>query len=87
MTDLRTVAPDKEYENQISDIIQGELIGLYGTNGYKSIMQTMTRISGKCEREIITNFELFAGLSDGVFGSVRVKNFRSDKNENRNHRN
>ena len=70
MTDLQTVPPDREYENQISDIIQGELIGLYGTNGYKSIMQTMTRISGKGEREIITNFELFAGLSDGVFGKV-----------------
>ena len=40
---------DKEYKNQISDIIQGELIDLYGTNGYKSIMQTMMRISGKQE--------------------------------------
>jgi len=53
MTDLRTVASDKKYENQISDIIQVEMIGMYGTNGYKSIMQTMTRISGK-GREAIT---------------------------------
>ncbi|NQV39683.1 MAG: response regulator [Nitrosopumilus sp.] len=70
MTDLRIIPSDKEYKNQISDIIQGELIDLYGANGYKSIMQTMMRISRKAEREIITNFELFAGLSEGVFGKV-----------------
>ena len=31
-------------------------------------MQTMTKVSGKTEKEIITNFELFSELSEGVFG-------------------
>ncbi len=59
-----------KYENQISEIIQGELIDLYGANGYKSIMQTMTKICGKTEKEIITNYELFAELADGIFGKL-----------------
>ena len=33
-----------DHEKEISEIIQGELIDLYGANGYKSIMQTMTKI-------------------------------------------
>jgi len=36
-------SPDKEYLKQLSEIIQGELIDLYGGNGYKSIMQTMVK--------------------------------------------
>ncbi|MFB5625022.1 MAG: response regulator [Nitrosopumilus sp.] len=68
MNNLGTGTKDKEYKNKISDIIQGELIDLYGVSGYKSIMQTMTKVSGKTEKEIITNFELFSGLSEGVFG-------------------
>ena len=59
-----------KYENQISEIIQGELIDLYGANGYKSIMQTMKKTCGKSEREIITNYELFAELAEGVFGRL-----------------
>jgi len=58
------------YENQISEIIQGELIDLYGRNGYNSIMQTMMKICGKTEKEIITNYELFAELTEGVFGRL-----------------
>jgi len=34
-----------ELDNQISKIIQGELIDLYGSKGYKSIIQTMTKIT------------------------------------------
>jgi CheY-like chemotaxis protein len=68
MDDLGIRIEDAKYQTQISDIIQGELIDLYGSNGYKSIMQTMTKISGKTEKQIITNFELFSGLSEGVFG-------------------
>ena len=68
MDDLGIRIEDVKYQTQISDIIQGELIDLYGPNGYKSIMQTMTKISGKTEKQIITNFELFSGLSEGVFG-------------------
>ena len=68
MKDLGTRLEDTKYQTQISDIIQGELIDLYGANGYKSIMQTMIKISGKTEKQIITNFELFSGLSEGVFG-------------------
>ena len=63
-------SPDKEYEKQLSEIIQGELIDLYGANGYKSIMQTMLKISGRKEEEIITNYDLFAGLAEGVFGRL-----------------
>jgi len=59
---------DSKYENHISEIIQGELIDLHGRNGYKSIMQTMTKTCGKTEKEIITNYELFAELTEGVFG-------------------
>lgn len=70
MTDLGTKSNSQQYENQISEIIQGELIDLYGVDGYKSIMQTMTKICGKREKEIITNYELFAELSEGVFGRM-----------------
>jgi len=61
---------DKKYEKEISEIIQMELIDLYGSKGYKSIIQTMRNICGKTEKEIITNFELFAELSEGVFGRL-----------------
>ncbi len=62
--------PDKQYENQLSEIIQGELIDLYGGAGYKSIMQTMVKICGRKEQEIITNYDLFAELAEGVFGRL-----------------
>jgi len=64
---------DSKYKNQISEIIQGELIDLHGRNGYKSIMQTMMKISRKTEKEIITNYELFAELTEGVFGKFSDK--------------
>jgi len=70
MTSLGTENNDIQYERQISEIIQGELVDLYGANGYKSIMQTMTKISGKREKEITTNYELFAKLAEGVFGRL-----------------
>ena len=57
-------------ENQLSEIIQGELIDLYGAGGYKSVMQTMMKISNRKEEEIITNYELFAELAEGVFGRL-----------------
>ena len=60
----------KKYEKEISEIIQMELIDLYGSNRYKSIMQTMKKICGKTEKEIITNFKLFVELSKGVFGRL-----------------
>ncbi|MGY5147612.1 MAG: response regulator [Candidatus Nitrosopumilus sp. bin_7KS] len=61
---------DKEYENQLSEIIQSELINLYGGEGYNSIMRTMVKISGRKEEEIITNYDLFAELAEGVFGRL-----------------
>ena len=61
---------DRKYEKQLSEIIQGKLIDLYGSSGYKSIMQTMVKISGRNEQEIIINYELFAELSEGVFGRL-----------------
>ena len=68
MGNLGTESNNAKYENQISEIIQGELIDLHGANGYKSIIQTMMKICGKTEKEIITNYELFAELTEGVFG-------------------
>ena len=59
---------DSEYESQISDIIQGSLVDLYGAKGYSSIIQTMMKICGKSEKDIITNFELFSDMCEGVFG-------------------
>ena len=64
---------DNKYKNQISEIIQGELIDLHGRNGYKSIIQTMMKISRRTEKEIITNYELFAELTEGVFGRFSDK--------------
>ena len=61
---------DHEYQKQLSEIIQGELITVYGGNGYKSIMQTMMKTCGRKENEIITNYELFAELAEGVFGRL-----------------
>ncbi len=70
MSTSNTNTKDEKYEKQLSEIIQGELIDLYGASGYKSIMQTMVKISGRDEQEIITNYELFAELSEGVFGRL-----------------
>ncbi len=70
---MSTIDPnsnDEKYEKQISEIIQGELIDLYGASGYKSIMQTMVKICGRKEAEIIRNYELFAELSEGIFGRL-----------------
>ena len=64
MENLGTENNDVQHKRQISEIIQGELVDLYGANGYKSIMQTMTKISGKREKEIITNYELFVELAE-----------------------
>lgn len=41
---------DVKYKKQIADIIQVELIDLCSTSGYKSIIQTMTKVSGKTDR-------------------------------------
>ena len=59
-----------KYENQLSGIIQRELVDLHGPNGYRTIMQTMMKISGKTEKEIIANYELFAELTEGIFGRL-----------------
>ncbi len=67
MDNLGIKSNDVKYKKQISDIIQGEIIDLYSARRYKS-MQTMTKVSGKPEKVIITNFELFSELSKGVFG-------------------
>ncbi|MHA7647206.1 response regulator [Nitrosopumilus sp. S4] len=61
---------ENQYENKISEIIQSALIDLYGVNGYKSIMVTMIKICGKTEKEIITNYELFAELIEGIYGRL-----------------
>ncbi|HET9008650.1 MAG TPA: response regulator [Nitrosarchaeum sp.] len=58
------------YENQISQIIETSLIDLYGTNGYKSIIQTMIKECGKSEKEITGNYELFAEMIQEIFGRI-----------------
>lgn len=70
MSTARTDPVEKNYEKLISEIIQGELIDLYGGSGYKSIMQTMKNNSGKSEKEIVSNYELFAKLAEGIFGRL-----------------
>ena len=65
-----TNSDDSSYKNQISEIIQDELIDLHGANGYKTIMQTMMGICGKSEKEILTNYDLFEELAEGVFGRL-----------------
>ena len=70
MNNSGTEINDSEYENQISKIIQEELIDLYGLRGYKSIIQTMIKFCEKTEKEIITNYELFSELIEKVFGKV-----------------
>ncbi len=70
MDNSGTESNNAKYENQISEIIQGEIIDLHGAKGYKSIIGTMMKISGKTEKEIITNYELFAELTEGVFGKI-----------------
>ena len=57
-------------DSPISHIIETSLIDLYGTNGYKSIIQTMIRECGKSEKEITRNYELFAELTQGIFGRI-----------------
>ena len=59
-----------DHGKEISEIIQGELVTEYGANGYRSIIQTMKKICGKSEKEIITNYDLFAELAEGVFGRL-----------------
>ncbi len=73
MNNPRGQPNDSKYENQISEIIQEELIDLHGRKGYKTIMETMMKICGKTEKEIITNYELFAELTEGVFGRFSKK--------------
>jgi len=70
MSDFGTGLDGSEYKNQISEIIQGSLIDLHGVNGYKTIMETMRKICGKKEKEIITNYDLFAELIEGIFGRL-----------------
>jgi len=70
MSNSGTKSTKNAFEKHLSEIIQGELIDLYGGSGYKSIMQTMIKISGRKEEKIITNYELFAELSEEVFGRL-----------------
>jgi len=70
MSNSGTKSTKNAFEKHLSEIIQRELIDLYGGSEYKSIMQTMIKISGRKEEKIITNYELFAELSEGVFGRL-----------------
>lgn len=67
MTNLGIKLNNIEYKNQISEIIQKELTDLHSANGYKSIIETMIKVGGKPEKEIITNYELFVELIESIF--------------------
>lgn len=58
------------HEDRISQIIQTSLIDLYGTSGYKSIIQTMVKECGKSEKEITGNYDIFADKIQGIFGRL-----------------
>lgn len=70
MSNSRFDFNDKRYENQISQIIETSLIDLYGTKGYKSIIQTMMKECRKSEKEITGNYELFAKMIQMIFGRI-----------------
>lgn len=70
MSNSRFNFNDKRYENQISQIIETSLIDLYGTKGYKSIIQTMMKECRKSEKEITGNYELFAKMIQMIFGRI-----------------
>jgi CheY-like chemotaxis protein len=69
------IVKNSEFEDQVSNIIQGSLIDQYGVNGYKSIIQIMVKQSGKAENEIVSNYKLFEKLikrSFGEFGNSKI---------------
>ncbi len=68
MSNLGEGSEDTKYKKQISEIIEYSLVDLYGIDGYKSIIQTMTNDCGKTGKEIISNYELFTKLTKDVFG-------------------
>ena len=53
MSTSNTESTDKEYEKQLSVIIQGESIDLCIGSRYKSIMQIRAKINGRKEKEIM----------------------------------
>lgn len=70
MDSLEPKINHERHESKISQIIQTALIDLYGTNGYKSIIQTMTKESGRSEEEITGNYDIFADKVQGIFGRL-----------------
>lgn len=59
-----------KYESKVSQIIQTSLIDLYGTSGYKSIIQTMVNECGKSEEAITGNYDIFADKIQVIFGRL-----------------
>jgi len=70
MHSLESRINHESHESKISQIIQTSLIDLYGTNGYKSIIQTMIKESGKSEEEITRNYDIFADNVQRIFGKL-----------------
>jgi len=58
------------YENGVSQIIQTSLIDVYGVEGYKSIIKTMIKESGKSEKEVTQNYQIFADVIQRIFGRI-----------------
>ena len=70
MSNLELGSSHEKCQNTISQTIEASLIDLYGINWYKSIIQTMMKECKKSEKEITEDYELFAGMIQGIFGKI-----------------
>lgn len=59
-----------KHESIIAKIIYSTLVELYGINGYKSIIDIMTKECGKQEQDIITDYNLFEEMVEVIFGKT-----------------
>ncbi len=62
-----------EEKDKIAHIISSTIREMYGVNGYKSIIETMSKECIKNEQEIITDYKLFEDMIEVIFGKVGVQ--------------
>ena len=72
MSDVSRENSSIDYDLEVSKVIEGRLVDLYGVNGYRSILKTIMEHSQRSEKEIATNFDLFSMLIQNVFGQMGV---------------
>ena len=67
---MSEIKVNEAHTKQSSDIIESFLIELYGVGGYTSIIKVMMKHCGQTEKEISSNYDLFAELIIGIFGDL-----------------